>query len=77
MKIGKERAEQKEGVVEELQAAFDEKSERWQESDAGEKVRDMISEWEGSFDEPDITEPEDVEFDDEPLRSFRDLPEES
>lgn len=69
-----------EAIGEDCRAAFDEKSERWQESDRGQEAESFISEWEG-FDadalrEVAIIEPE---LEEKPChaKALEDLPSQS
>lgn len=49
-------------VAEELQGEFDERSEKWQESDAGESFQGWITEWDNAtLDEAEIDFPDEVE----------------
>lgn len=48
-----------------LRDEYDEKSEKWQESDKASEVDSMISDWENaSFEEPELENPETMELED-------------
>jgi hypothetical protein len=52
-------------IASEMQDYFDERSERWQEGDAGCAYQDWINEWEAELSEVELDAPEDVEMPDD------------
>jgi len=55
----------REEVASRLRDEFDEKSEKWQESDKAGEVNEFIEEWENvSFNEPELGNPAEVELED-------------
>jgi len=45
-----------------LDDVYESRSEQWQESEKGDAFRSWMEEWEVSFDEFEVTEPDEVEF---------------
>lgn len=52
-------------IAAEMQQYFDERSERWQEGDAGCAYQDWINDWESELSEVELEAPEDVEMPDD------------
>jgi hypothetical protein len=64
-------------MASEMQDYFDERSERWQESDAGSNYQDWLTEWGSELPEVELDAPEDVEMPEvEALDTLEGLPEE-
>lgn len=64
-------------VHDEQEAYFDEKSERWQEGDAGSAYSDWKGEWETEVEEVELEEPGELDVPDVDIESFENLEEES
>jgi len=65
-----------EEVASRMRDEYDEKSEKWQESDTASEIDEMINEWENAdFEEPDLTDPGSLEFDNY-AETLEELPEE-
>lgn len=57
------------------QTEFDERSEKWQESERGGQVSELIQAWEAlDFEEPEIDEPDDIPEVDDVLGEAEELP---
>ncbi len=50
-----------EGIAADQQSYIDERSEKWQEGDAGQVYQEWMQAWEGSLEELDIDEPDELE----------------
>lgn len=58
------------GVVDSFQSEFDDKSERWQESDRGQEVSDLIQEWDDLDRGPFYPSDDPEDFDAQPYRDL-------
>jgi len=62
-----------EAVHDDQQAYFDEKSDKWQEGDAGSAYADWMGTWEFNVEEAELEEPSDLELADVDIESFDQL----
>ncbi len=70
-------SEFKEEVYSEAQEYYDERSEKWQESDKGQSYQEWIDEWEADLDEIEVEQPDELEVPDmEASDSLENLPDE-
>jgi hypothetical protein len=63
-------------VHSDMEAYQGEKSEKWQESDAGVEYQDWMDQWDGEIDEVDFDAPEDIDEPDVDVDEFENLPHE-